>query len=140
MNPHDAVKKVNNFFVYKSDLENYNFYEVWDVLDEDTPGDCEDYALTVLWYISDQSKLTFLYNLLLNPKCSIWMVKIKATGQYHAVLRYKNLYVDNITKIWFHRLDDEYYNYDWKYPIIPPIIALKFLISLPFIYANDLKR
>ena len=74
----EANRKVADKFVYAKDSEQYGFMEVWKVIDTSKAawkGDCEDYALTVLWLISDRSVIKFLFNLLINIKFSIWHVK-----------------------------------------------------------------
>lgn len=131
----EANNKVADKFVYVSDSNQYSFKEVWRVIDtskDQWKGDCEDYALTVLWLISDRSIIMFLFNLLVNPTYSIWHVTTPS-GAGHAILRYEDMYVDNIQRKWFHKSDAAYKSYDWKFPIVPPLIVAKFLISAPFL-------
>ena len=58
-------------------------------------GDCEDYALTLLWLISGKSMLKFWFNLI-TFKAQIRRV-ITKNGGGHAILRYGNMYADNWT-------------------------------------------
>lgn len=131
----EANRKVADKFVYAKDSDQYSFKEVWRVIDtskEQWKGDCEDYALTVLWLISDRNVFKFLFNLLVNPQYSIWHVKTER-GVGHAILRYEDMYVDNIQRKWFAKTDKPYKTYEWLFPIIPPLIFGKFLISAPFL-------
>lgn len=131
----EANRRVAERFKYAKDSDQYNFKEVWRVIDTDNPvweGDCEDYALTVLWLISDRSIIKFLFNILINPKFSIWHVTTER-GVGHAILKYEDMYVDNIQRKWFAKTDKPYKTYEWLFPIIPPLIFGKFLISAPFL-------
>ena len=133
MNHYTANDIVSENFIYKKDSINYKFYDVWNVAGPGWIGDCEDYALTVLWYMSDQNVFKFFYNLMINPSVTIWYVTIKSSGSGHAILRYNDEYVDNIQRKWFSKNWDCYSRYDFKFPLIPPLIAVKMVMSLPFV-------
>lgn len=92
-----AIKYVNDHYTYVSDEKNYNFREAWVVMKEPPfKGDCEDYSLTVLYHIADKSIFKLLW-LILTFQAAIIGCK-SPDGGGHAVLRYKNLYIDNWQK------------------------------------------
>jgi hypothetical protein len=78
----------------------------WRVLTPDADGkfrgDCEDFALSVLYYvICHESWLKFWW-LLLTGKAKLCYVMTK-NDVGHAVLRYDDMYIDNWTKDWVHK-------------------------------------
>lgn len=136
MNRFDANDLVSSKFRYVTDSEQYHFREVWRVLNtkkEVWNGDCEDYALTVMWLMSDQNVYKFLFNLFINPKFSIWFVHTER-GVGHAILEHDGFFVDNIQRKWFIRTDTEYKKYDWKFKVYPPMILGKLFVSAPFLF------
>jgi len=133
MTPEKANKEVAKRFVYITDKKKYGFFETWAVMDtseEKWTGDCEDYSLTVLWLISNKSKRTFLFNILLNPDYGMKFVRYIKTGEGHAVLNYKDQYCDNIQKSWFSKNNTKKYNqYHWKWPIPGPLICINLILG-----------
>lgn len=130
-----ANDEVAQKFRYIKDDDQYKFTDVWWVVDtrrEYWEGDCEDYALTVVWLMSDRKIWKFLYNLLINPKLSLRYVTTKR-GVGHVVLEYDEFFVDNIQRKWFIRTDPAYKEYTWRFRVIPPMILAKFLVSAPFL-------
>ena len=126
-----AKEIVNRKFRYQADGK----LDQWSILDinsSEIKGDCEDYALTVVWLMSDRKIWKFLYNLLLNPKLSIWIVTTKR-GNGHAILEYDTFFVDNIQRKWFIKTDPAYKEYKWRFKMFPPLILGKFLVSAPFL-------
>jgi hypothetical protein len=97
---------VNDFFgryEYKHDPKGR---DQWHVLVEDSDGkfrgDCEDAALSVLYYVvCNESWLKFWW-LLLTGKAKLCYV-ITKNDVGHAVLRYDDMYIDNWTKDWVHK-------------------------------------
>lgn len=90
------LAELNDSWKYKYDEDQYASKEYWKIMKE-APyiGDCEDYALTLLWLISDKSMLKFWFNLI-TFKAQIRRVTTK-NGGGHAILRYGNMYADNWT-------------------------------------------
>lgn len=132
----DANALVAKHFKYVSDNEKYKFREVWNVVDttkEEWEGDCEDYSLTVMWFMSGQNILVFLYNLLFNTAFTIHHVNVKSNGVGHAVMQYNDMYVDNIMREWKVDGDEALEAYEFRFPWYPPLILIKIMIGLPFI-------
>lgn len=133
MTPAEAVQTVNKFFKYETDKEQYNFNEVWRIMRPNRmTGDCEDYALTVLFLIANRSYLRmFLW--LLTRKAKILHLIHKETGEGHAVLEYKDKQVDNILRYWNEgtRLRARGYEEKFSWPVF--MIFFKFLIAMPFV-------
>lgn len=89
------LSELNSSWKYKYDEDQYATKEYWKIMKE-APyiGDCEDYALTLLWLISEKSMWKFWLNLI-TLRAQIRYVKNDGGG--HAVLRYGNMYADNWT-------------------------------------------
>jgi predicted transglutaminase-like cysteine proteinase len=89
------LAELNDSWKYKYDEDQYASKEYWKIMKE-APyiGDCEDYALTLLWLISGKSMLKFWLNLI-TFKAQIRRVTNNGGG--HAILRYGNMYADNWT-------------------------------------------
>ena len=89
------LAELNDSWKYKYDEDQYALKEYWKIMKE-APyiGDCEDYALTLLWLISGKSMLKFWLNLI-TFKAQIRRVTNNGGG--HAILRYGNMYADNWT-------------------------------------------
>lgn len=60
-------------------------------------GDCEDYALSLLWRLCDKKDWK-MWLMLLTRQAGICGVGPSKTKMSHAVLRYKGEYVDNWTR------------------------------------------
>jgi predicted transglutaminase-like cysteine proteinase len=90
------LAELNASWKYKYDEDQYASREYWKIMKQ-APyiGDCEDYALTLLWLISGKSMLKFWLNLI-TFKAQIRRV-ITKNGGGHAILRYGNMYADNWT-------------------------------------------
>ena len=123
------LAELNASWKYKYDEDQYASKEYWKIMKE-APyiGDCEDYALTLLWLISNKSMLKFWWNLL-TFKAQIRRVKTKNnTG--HAILRYGSLYADNWTQkfvVWDEMQKLGHRPFFWLYT--PLEVALKLSIA-----------
>lgn len=94
---------LNKLFEYKADSG-----DKWRILKQDSDGlmrgDCEDYALSVLYYVvADKSLLKFWWLLLTKAKIHY----VKNGGEGHAVLQYDGKYIDNWTKEWVSKQEME---------------------------------
>lgn len=88
------LEHLNEYWAYKYDVDQYAVKEYWQIMKEPPYiGDCEDYALTLLWLISGKSMWKFWFNLL-TFRAQIRHVR---NDGGHAVLRYGNMYADNWT-------------------------------------------
>lgn len=91
---------LNDLYDYKYDPKGR---DQWRVIRPDEQGiyrgDCEDYSLSVLYYVlAEESWLKFLW-LLVTRQAKICLVVTK-NGEGHAVLRFGDQYIDNWTKQW----------------------------------------
>lgn len=87
---------------YRYDSEQYGMSDAWKIIySEDSSGklvgDCEDYALSVLWRLAGESSLKMCW-LLLTHQAGICLVGPSKWKVSHAVLKYKGEYVDNWTR------------------------------------------
>lgn len=105
---------INKRFEYRLDRDQYGYREYWAIMlnsEGRLVGDCEDYALTVLWYMKNKSLLRFVWSLL-TKKAKIWYC-LAPNGEGHAVLQYRKSFIDNIQKQWCIELESK--GYDMKY-------------------------
>ena len=126
------VDTLNARFKYKEDRDQFGYRDAWYVMTgEPYYGDCEDYSLTILFNLKGRS-WTRLFISLLIRESKICYCKI-GSGEGHAVLRYKNHYIDNIQKKWCTRryLESRGCGYvfsDWMY--IPYQVVYKLLMGV----------
>ena len=123
------VEELNSTWAYKYDLDQYASKEYWKIMKEHPyVGDCEDYALTLLYLISGKSMWKFWWYLL-SGKAQIRRVITKSGGG-HAVLRFGNMWADNWTKkfvLWEEMEKLGHKKYYWYY--LPQDVALKLLLA-----------
>jgi len=80
------------------DSRQFKTAEYWTILKK-TPfhGDCEDYSLTLLYLINDESMWGFWKDII-TYKARMRYCTIGGEG--HAVLEYDGMFIDNIQKKW----------------------------------------
>lgn len=93
----NTVEELNRAFQYRLDGN----LDHWTILKPDSNGivrgDCEDYALTVLFLLCNKSMFRFWIALIFgNAKIHYG----KVNGRGHAILEYQGRYIDNITRKW----------------------------------------
>ena len=117
----------NNHYSYKLDVMGR---DLWFVIKPDGDGlyqgDCEDYSLSVLYYIICQESWLKFWWLLFTFQAE--MCGCDTNGGGHAVLRYGDMYIDNWTKAWVEREDMEELGHDfwpWYKTILPTTVAIK---------------
>jgi hypothetical protein len=98
----DIVSEFNAKWQYRYDTDQYGSSDSWAIIynenaDGKYVGDCEDYALSILWRLSGESHLKMWW-LLATRQAGICLVGPSKWKVSHAVLRYKGDYVDNWTK------------------------------------------
>ena len=94
-----AIKEVSAKFRYRKDKN--ILLDSWSVMQESNGvyyGDCDDYMLTVFWYLSDKKLSTFLWNLFITHEYGVVWCKT-GFGELHFAGKYKGLMFDNWTKI-----------------------------------------
>lgn len=133
MTPEDALSAVNQGFHYVSDSDQFYFIDVWRIMDPDRlEGDCEDYALTVLWLLAGQNPTRMAW-WLLTRRAKIHFYKHKVYHIGHAGLEYQGKFVDNITRYWNDGELLKLRGYKRIIALPATFIALKLLFSLPFL-------
>lgn len=120
-----ALTDLNKKFKYQKDETQYGVRERWKIVrDTSKPfkGDCEDYALALLWRLAGENRFVFWWNMLTCKGVIYHCVTKRGVG--HAVLRWKGHWVCNIEphyaqttphKVWF--------------PYLMPMAALKLAFS-----------
>ena len=123
------IQELNSTWAYKYDIDQYAKREHWQIMKERPyVGDCEDYALTLLYLISGKSMWKFWWYLC-TGKAQIRRV-ITKNGGGHAVLRFGNMWADNWTKkfvTWEEMEKLGHKKYYWFY--LPQDVALKLLLA-----------
>lgn len=96
------LETFNSLYEYRSEKG-----DQWRILKQDSDGlmrgDCEDYALSVLYYVIAEKSL-FKFWLLLLSRAKICYVR---NNGGHAVLQYKGQYIDNWTMQWVSKKEME---------------------------------
>lgn len=98
-------------FIYNTDMNHYGYADVWKILPTEgrVLGDCEDYALTALYILSEKNMLKFWWNLLTGRAKICFVMWPSNVG--HAVLRWDGMYLDNITRVFVTRAEMETMQY-----------------------------
>ena len=130
------VQSFNSRWKYRYDKDQYGMADAWKIIytpdiEGNYVGDCEDYALSILYRLCDESHI-LMWWLLITHQAGICLVGRKNKWKVsHAVLRYKGEYVDNWTKKFGPKSEIEknhhfhvFHGYGWAY-----MTALKMLIS-----------
>ena len=133
MNKEDAVRQLASCYTYVYDKNQYDSRDAWYVmrpkapLNHDYRGDCEDFSLTLLFHISDNSWRKFWWNLV-SRKAKICFCEVRGGG--HAVLRYEGMYADNIQQkfVTLEELQNRNYVFS-KILFIPYMVAVKLLVG-----------
>lgn len=116
-----TLEEFNKNFKYVPDTK-----DSWRVLKHPYEGDCDDYAITVLYLIEKGWFKVWLS--LLTFKAIIWFVK-DPKGQNHAVLWHKNYgYIDN----WFPYWRSTLAPHKKIMPVIVTTIAIKLFLGKIF--------
>jgi len=109
-----------NKWKYRYDKEQYGSSDAWVIIRSESEegkfeGDCEDYALSLLWRLSDKKDWKMWWMLLTRQAgiCAVGSSKTKIT---HAVLRYKGEYIDNWTRKFGSKQEiEKNHTFHWLY-------------------------
>ena len=131
MKVQDAVKLVADKFNYSPDTKTLgDSWRVMPLTNNKFIGDCDDFAITCFWYISNKNIFTFLFHLLITHKYAVYRCKT-INDEWHIVGRLDNLWFDNWT---LKPLTKEQFINQTKHTItmryIAPTIAWFLLIGL----------
>lgn len=97
-----VVSRFNSRWKYRNDKEQYGMTDAWKIIyavniEGKYVGDCEDYALSILYRLCDCNQYKMWW-MLISHQAGICLVGPSKWKVSHAVLRYKGEYVDNWTK------------------------------------------
>jgi hypothetical protein len=128
-----TLTNFNNLYDYKHDIMSR---DLWFVIKPDIEtglyqGDCEDYSLSVLYYVICQESWLKFWWLLFTFQAELCGCDTK-TGGGHAVLRYGDQYIDNWTKEWVDREHMEglgHTFWPWYKTILPTTVAIKMVMA-----------
>ncbi len=123
MNFEQARKDLNARYSYKKDP-----VDRWNILKGDLAieGDCADNVLTLIWLVCGRRMLRFWMSLI-TFKFVIWHC-LSPKGVRHAVVWCRGYgWTDNSGRL-MTRADLKAFGYKLKWPYLPPIVALKFLL------------
>ena len=116
----DQLVDVVENFIYTTDMNQYAKREAWYIMKEKPyHGDCEDFALTILYNLCGRSVVKLLFSIFIGRSKICYTKSPKGGG--HAVLRYKGLYTDNWQDAWLTKQDyiDKGYTFNpvlfWAY-------------------------
>lgn len=125
----DALLVLNSKFHYESDKK---YFDHWKILSNSTGwgGDCEDYALTLSWLISDGNIFKFLFNLIF-MRHSIWFVRLP-NGDGHAAIKIGGNYYDNIQKTGVSLSHLKERKYKFIYPMLFTFVFFKMSLAIIF--------
>jgi hypothetical protein len=120
----------NNRYSYKFDSKGRDQWRVLkpNALDQ-YHGDCEDYSLSVLYYVICKESWLKFWWLLITFQAKLCYVVTKKDGG-HAVLRYGDQYIDNWTKEWVTKSGMEKVGHEfhpWRF--IPTTVAIKMVMA-----------
>ena len=126
-----TLTEFNSLYDYKYDPEGR---DVWFVIKLNEQGmyrgDCEDYSLSVLYYVICQESWLKFWWLLFTFQAELCGCDTKGGG--HVVLRYGDMYIDNWTKAWVEREDMEELGHKfwpWHLTILPTTVAIKMAVG-----------
>tara|TARA_B100000424_G_scaffold262506_1_gene248594 strand:+ start:595 stop:1029 length:435 start_codon:yes stop_codon:yes gene_type:complete len=129
------VQSFNSKWRYRKDKHQYGMRDAWKIIystnaEGKYEGDCEDYALSILYRLAGESHLKMWW-LLITHQAGICLVGPSKFKTSHAVLRYKGEYIDNQVRKFGPKYEIErnyrfhiFYGYGWAY-----MTALKMIIS-----------
>ena len=83
----------NTLYNYKHDPDGRDLWRVIKPVEEVYRGDCEDYALSVLYYVVCKESWLKFWWMLFTFSAELCGCETKNGG--HAVLRYGDMYIDN---------------------------------------------
>lgn len=126
------LQHFNDHYDYKYDAKGR---DRWRVIKSDSDrmfrGDCEDYSLSVLYYVICRESWLRFWFYLFTFQAQLCGCYTKGGGG-HAVLWYRGQYIDNWTKEWVDRDHMEGLGHDfwpWYLTIIPTTVAIKMLLA-----------
>ena len=136
----EHVEHLNETWKYLYDDDQYGS-DTWTIMKEPPyEGDCEDYALTLLWLMSGKSMVNFWINII-TMQAQLRRVIMKRGG-FHVVLRVGDLYADNWTQefVTWEEMESRcgHTKYLWMYD--PILVVMKMFTSALKKYSKKVDR
>ena len=120
-----SLDSFNSLYDYKYDPDGRDFWRVLKPNEKGVyRGDCEDYSLSVLYYVMCQESWFKFWWRLFTFQVRVRYVLNKGSG--HAVLQHGNMYIDNWTKKWVikERMESLGHRFrGWRF--IPTTVAIR---------------
>lgn len=127
MKAQEALSEVNKFFLYNKDKKLF-IGDSWRILNNKKyHGDCDDFALTVLWLMCDKKISKFIWNVLVLHKFRLYYSRT-FTKEPHIIGYADGLWFDNWTQ---EALDEEKFFYRTghrKYFFYPGFAIIWFML------------
>ena len=131
MNLTEAVQYVSSRFVYRPDrLKIFDSWRVMKETDGKLVGDCDDFAITVFWQLSNNNLFVFLFHLLITHRYRLYNVRT-IDDEPHIVGSYKGIWFDNITRQPMNK--DQFFqttDHQYRFVVIGPITLIYLAIGL----------
>ena len=118
----DIRNQTEKDFFYKPDPK----FDVWKIHRNagTFSGDCEDFALTLLYRLSNNSLYEFWFNLL-TFRAVLWFCK-SPSGEGHLVLWYRGNWADNTMKSWYTKPSMPH---TLLFPLLWPLVVVKLVMG-----------
>lgn len=123
----EILSEFNSRFTYREDI---GWLDHWEILDTTglVQGDCEDYALTLIYLFEGASMWRFWLSLI-NLKHVLWFARSESNNEGHILLwKRGHGWVDNTTKVFN---DKPAQGFKRRYPFLFPMVLVKFAVR-PF--------
>ena len=127
-----TLTNFNSLYDYKYDPEGRGVWFVIKLNDKGMyRGDCEDYALSVLYYVVCKESWLKFWGMLFTFSAELCGCETKNGG--HAVLRVGGMYIDNWSKAWVPQsgmtkgLGHTFW--PWYKTILPTTVAIKMVMA-----------
>lgn len=121
------IAYLNKKFIHTPDGK-LDSWRIFSYKQDPWKGDCDDYAVTYAWFLSNRSILAFIFNILFF-RIRFYLVALK-NGDRHIVLRYKGQYVDNIFRTFVSKSRLINNQYEFKHMILPTTILVKLILGI----------
>lgn len=108
---------INGKFKYEAD-ESLDSWHILDLNEDTVFGDCDDYAVTTAYELSDRSVFKMFWGIT-TRKIAFYRTRTE-TGK-HLVLKYNDMFTDNITAKW---LEETPFTIRYSTWLLTPIIKL----------------
>lgn len=125
---YDITRAISSRFVYTAD---HKWIDAWNIMSLDKDGvyrgDCEDFALTVIWHYCDRNIFKFVLNFFVLHRYSIWYASTSFGP--HAVAKVGDFYTENLFASVLTKKELTDVGIKVRFPFILPLMPLKFVFG-----------